>query len=774
MVIATQFQEFPSIAGAEFDRRVGQTLWAGPVAVIISSADDGLIHAANDAFCRMFGYAGHELVGRRSVELGLWIHQNDRERVISPAIEGSWLPFVETQVRTATGDIRMVLCAVTLVNVEGERVVATQIYDVTERRHTEERLRVLNCIARLGYEANAIEAILVGTLEAVNKLFPDVRVGYGSLEPDHRIHMEASAGPSTMPKQSGLVVDLNNAPGYTKAILTGDPIVVPDVRADPRVSPLAKVWHDYDVGAFLDVPVRRNGQTVGILCLDSPIPREWSAHELTTMEEVAALLAVSLFRARAEEELRKERELLQTMMDHLPDFIYIKDVQSRFTRVNRAVSAFLGFSDPAELIGKTDFDLFPERLALRYYADEQAVIASGEATFNQLEPQNESESVWALTTTVPVKDINGNVVSLVGTSRDVSERHEMEAALRTSEARQRALLEAIPDIVAQFDREGVYLDLRINPSSRFWVSPRSRIGRSLSEFVPEHVSIPIIRAICEALDSGGVATVEYEFDHGDGLFTFEMRIAPSGVGEVVAIARDITERKMLEQRLTYQAMHDPLTGLPNRGYFAARLDAALDRAREDDAPVAVFFIDLDNFKEVNDRFGHATGDRLLVAIGERLRRSIRGGDIVARVGGDEFAVLLDDLEHEGEVETIARRIADRIGRPVRLGRHLARTTASVGIAVGMPADKRATDLLEAADHAMYGAKRDGKGRHAIISIEGRHEVSLGNSLIDSTQGLIQRSGETLLSAPISIETRRPSPTSPVRLGRTRVRRRRAS
>jgi diguanylate cyclase (GGDEF)-like protein/PAS domain S-box-containing protein len=766
VVTVTQLQDLTIIDIAEFERRVGHTLWAGPVAVVISSADSGLILAVNNAFCHTFEYTSEELVGRRSTELGLWAQPSDRERVLSPAIEGSWLPFTETQLRTATGEIRTVLCAVTQVGFDAQRIIATQIYDVTERRQTEDRLRILNRVARLGYEANDADTIMHGTLAALTSLFPEVRVGYGTFESERRIRMEATAGPSAMPEQSDMVVDLENAPGYTEAILIGEPIVVTDVWSDPLVSSLGELWHDYEVGAILDVPVRRGGQTVGILCLDSPHPRRWSDHELATMQEVAALLAVSIFRARAEEELRTERELLQTMMDNVPDFLYIKDVQSRFTRANPAIASFLGVHDPAELIGKSDFDFFPESLANRFYADEQAVIASGEAVFNQLEPQNEAETVWALTTTVPVKDVNGNVVSLVGTARDVSERHEMEAALRISEARQRALLEAIPDIVAQFDREGVYLDLRINPSSRFWVSSGSRIGRSLSEFVPEHVSVSIIRAIGEALDSGGVATVEYEFDHGGVLFTFEMRIAPSGEGEVVAIGRDITERKLLEQRLAYQATHDPLTGLPNRAYFTNRLNAALDRAREDDAPVAVFFIDLDNFKEINDHFGHATGDRLLAAIGERLRRSIRDGDIVARVGGDEFAVLLDDVEHKGEVETIARRIADRIGRPVRLGRQMARTTASVGIAVGMPAERRAADLLEAADHAMYSAKRDGKARLAIISIENGNAISFGCSPVDLKTGpLGDASPQTSLSSP----AKRVTQFAPMRSGQTRIR-----
>jgi diguanylate cyclase (GGDEF)-like protein/PAS domain S-box-containing protein len=706
-------------------------LWKSSIAVVVSDADDGLMRNVNDAFCQLLGYRREELIGRRSTDVGLWADPAERERVVSSAREGSWLAPVEIQVRTASGEIRTVLYTVVQVNVDDELVLAAQLYDITERRKTEERLRVLNHVARLGYEEISAQAILNGTLRALHNLFPEVRVSYGTIDPGGIIRFEASAGSPEMPPLVGTEVDLSSARDYVAEIMSGNPITIPDVSLDPRVAPLTQTFINGWTVAMLDVPVCRGGQTVGVLSLDANKPRAWSSHELTTTQEVAALLAVSLFRAQAEEELRNERELLQTLMDYLPDFLYIKDVNSRFTRANRSVAEFLGHSNPEDCIGTTDFDYFPEPLARRYFEDEQRVIATGEAMINRLEPQDELETIWALTTTVPVKDANGTVIGIVGTVRDISERQAMEAALRASEARERALLEAIPDVFFQFNRDGVYLDMRMNRGWQFWVDPQTRLGRRLDEVHPAPVAMSIVDAIRAALDHDKVATVEYEVEQTEQLLTFEMRIVPTGPDEVVAISRDVTERKLLEQRLAHQATHDPLTGLPNRALFDARLDEALDRARQEQALLGVLFIDLDNFKEVNDRLGHAAGDRVLTAVADRLRLSIRGGDTVARIGGDEFAVLLEGISHRSEAELVARRTVERIGRPVRIGVTPAQTTASIGVAVGMPDGP--VNLLDAADLAMYDAKRQGKGRHVVTWIVGETAPANVTPMFESRQ-----------------------------------------
>ena len=177
---------------------------------------------------------------------------------------------------------------------------------------------------------------------------------------------------------------------------------------------------------------------------------------------------------------------------------------------------------------------------------------------------------------------------------------------------------------------------------------------------------------------------------------------------------DTTEQKRLEAQLLHDAFHDPLTGLANRALFREHLDRALDRSRRRRAGVAVLFLDLDDFKVVNDSLGHGAGDRLLVEVAERLTETIRADDIAARQGGDEFTILVERVHGEEEVVALAERLAAAIRRPIMLeGRPLV-VGVSIGIALARGRDAVAGDLLAHADAAMYAAKDQGKGRHVVF------------------------------------------------------------
>jgi diguanylate cyclase (GGDEF)-like protein/PAS domain S-box-containing protein len=176
---------------------------------------------------------------------------------------------------------------------------------------------------------------------------------------------------------------------------------------------------------------------------------------------------------------------------------------------------------------------------------------------------------------------------------------------------------------------------------------------------------------------------------------------------------DITDRKRLESKLIHDALHDPLTGLANRVLLRDHIERALARRGRSGGTIALLFVDLDDFKRINDSYGHAAGDQILVRVAERLVSAVRAEDIVGRQSGDEFAVLLA-LVHDAEEATVsADRILGELRRPVLLGGRSIVVGGSIGIAVASQSDATAEELLTQADAAMYAAKADGKGRHAV-------------------------------------------------------------
>jgi diguanylate cyclase (GGDEF)-like protein/PAS domain S-box-containing protein len=287
-------------------------------------------------------------------------------------------------------------------------------------------------------------------------------------------------------------------------------------------------------------------------------------------------------------------------------------------------------------------------------------------------------------------------------------------------ARLAAMVEHSSDVVLLADEAG-----RVNYASpglrvTLGYEPESWTGRHLIDVVVEEARAEAQRQFERLVESGHGGTVEFETSllHADGQYRKANVVVANLVGGaaidgIVATFRDVTEQRNLERQLSHRAFHDELTGLANRALFLDRMDHALRVTRPVTDPVVVLFVDLDDFKSVNDVLGHAVGDQLLKIVADRIRHAAGSGDTAARLGGDEFAMLLEDRGGIDRAIDVAESLLDSLRDPVTIAGYDVAVLASVGVAVAAPG-MSTTSLLRDADVAMYEAKRAGKGQIRIF------------------------------------------------------------
>jgi diguanylate cyclase (GGDEF)-like protein/PAS domain S-box-containing protein len=295
-----------------------------------------------------------------------------------------------------------------------------------------------------------------------------------------------------------------------------------------------------------------------------------------------------------------------------------------------------------------------------------------------------------------------------------------QRALRRSEERFRSLIRNAADVIAILDPDGT-IGYHSPAVERVWgCAPDSLAGSSI--FARVHPGDqPRARVLLAqvAAEADALLTSELRLRHQNGTWRdceviVTNLLADQGVAGLVATFRDVTERKMFEQELARTAFHDALTGLPNRALFLDRLEQALQRATRQGRRVAVLFLDIDNFKVINDSLGHAAGDQLLVDVARRLAASVRSQDTVARFGGDEFTILLEEITDERAARETAERIAEQLGAAIQLEDRRVVVSASIGIALSTERGDAPESLLRNADLAMYCAKSGGKARAELF------------------------------------------------------------
>ncbi len=411
-------------------------------------------------------------------------------------------------------------------------------------------------------------------------------------------------------------------------------------------------------------------------------------------------------RARTRE-LQAERARLHTLLDMLPDLVWLKDEQGLYRACNRALEQFLGRTE-RDIIGHSDEQLLgPEHAALVRKLDRQA-LSSGEAQTVEetLFSPGLQRSTVLETIKKPLLDAQGQPIGVIGVARDITVRRAYEDAQRLA-AR---VLECIADVVVILDAQGRVQSvnpactetLGYLPSDVLGLLPRAwRSGRHDDAFYD---------AQWHALQHSGQWQGEVWIRRKNGqVFPSWQTVSAvrNEAGEVthyVLVISDISTVKHAQEALAFLAHHDALTRLPNRLLLRDRLAQALARASREGQPLALLFIDLNRFKEINDTLGHAVGDAVLMHAAQVMASALRASDTLARLGGDEFVALLEGEASEHSVQTVVEKLGTTLAQPFQVQTHQLQISASIGVA-RFPDDGQDVDtLLHRADTAMYEVK----------------------------------------------------------------------
>lgn len=428
-----------------------------------------------------------------------------------------------------------------------------------------------------------------------------------------------------------------------------------------------------------------------------------------------------LIAARASLE-EKERELRE-VIDSIPTPMVYVDAAQRYRYANDAFLYYVG-RRADQVIGRTVLEVLGAERHARLDPVLRRVFAGETVSLERQIAFADGRTRWMIVRYTPRHDKAGDVVGYYATTSDVHEQKLAEEELRRAHSVLTAHVEGSPLAVIEFDPLLRIVRWSGNAASFFGWSAEEALGRRLwdwrlvfeedsaavGEMFQRLVAGPELQAIHlnrNYRKDGSVIWVEW---HNSAL-----RDAEGNLVSILSFAQDVSTRIQAEERLQYMATHDGLTGLPNRLVLNNRLAAALARAQRSGHGVAVLFVDLDHFKDVNDTLGHRVGDELLRSLARRIRGTLRQTDLLARISGDEFVVLLEDLEAESGPDRVAQKILDDVMRPFPIEGHDVQVSASLGYAVFPDDGAEPETLLKNADAAMYHAKELGRNSYRAFS-----------------------------------------------------------
>ncbi|MGJ7461998.1 putative bifunctional diguanylate cyclase/phosphodiesterase [Halomonas sp. MA07-2] len=568
------------------------------------------------------------------------------------------------------------------------------------------------------HELIAQQAPLGQTLNAVARwisvLLPDAIVAFMRFDPADQT-LSLYPNPVLSEAYQALLQKIPIGPdaaSFGCAAYQRELVVSEDISSDPRWSAFCQAAQTEGLRACWSSPVMTTaGELLGTFGTYYRVPSTPSGTSKRRLRQAAALVALALIRDRDATSHRTLSEWHHSLFVNHPDGVYEFDLEGRFQRGNAALSHITGYPEDA-LIGHH----FNEFVEADYWAVTQAGFdAARQGSSRQYETMGTHRNGHAYHLEVinfPVT-LDGEVVGVYGICHDITERKRQEAARHLLERG----IEATPNGVIMADATRPDMPL-VYANDAFYVltgyGPEEVLGRNCRFLQGPDTDANVVATIRQAIAARQRLEATLLNYRKDGTsFVNHLSLSPvfdeqGFCTHYIGIQQDVTQQHKQEAQLAYQATHDLLTGLPNRAAFDERLEAAFAQVHQSHGLLVVMHLDLDGFKAVNDGLGHHVGNRLLTAVAERLQQLAQPGDSLARLTGDEFALLLPRLESQQAGVAVAECLLEALSTPFQIEGKPLHISASIGVACNGDTTVQARELLQRADLAMTEAKQQGR------------------------------------------------------------------
>lgn len=718
----------------ESEEKLSIAFNTSPDGMAIARLSDGVCVDVNDGFVNLTGVSKEKALGKSTVDLNIW-SKGERQRYKELLAKNNFVNNFESVINGKEGIQIPVTLSANVIDIKGDKYIFSVARDISELKKSQLALEESNWL--LALEKMALEMISSGapvkdiltqTIDNIESQSERLSclVMLANEDDEHLDYYVSSRLPQAFIEiLDG--IDISN-PAFVKndmSFCSREYITVVEIANNPFWHNYREIIRKYKLNGCLCAPIISSEEKfLGVFTMFSEKYSDPTEHELQLVDQTVRIITTALEKKVAREKLLQSEEQFRNAFDYAPTGMVLLDINGNITKVNAAVCQMLGYRED-ELLNKHFLDVTDSKQKAESEINYEKLI-SGEVKSVQVEKQyihKECRLVDVILSVSIVNDSKGKPHHLVAQIDDVTLKKRAEVKLQKSENRFRALYDGTPAMFFTINQDNTIASVNKYGAEKLGYRVNDLIARSTMDIILAEDRKDYLNSIRACfLNRENIHNWEIRKVKNNGSVIWSRESARviddiDGTQKLLIVSEDITEAHKLSQQLSYQASHDALTGLVNRREFEIRLEKLIHEGEGNGEEHALCYMDLDQFKVINDTCGHLAGDELLRQLGELFQSKVRKKDTLARLGGDEFGVLMENCSLD-EAYRVAQNLRELVEefQFVWIDKRFL-----IGVSIGLvPIDARgedATDILSAADAACYAAKDAGRNRVHVYHTE---------------------------------------------------------